>query len=88
MISSRLRQLFGDPLNAMLSLGVLAVALVCLPPLIRWGLVNAVFQPDPAACEAAQGQGACWGVVTEKAASSCSAATRPRRFGARCWPPG
>jgi general L-amino acid transport system permease protein len=67
MISSRLRQLFGDPLNAMLSLGVLAVALVCLPPLIRWGLVNAVFQPDPAACEAVQGQGACWGVVTEKA---------------------
>lgn len=67
MSSQSLRRLFGDPLNAMLSLGVLAAALVCLPPLVRWGLVNAVLQPDPAACEALQGRGACWGVVAEKA---------------------
>lgn len=62
-----LRRLFGDPLNAALSLGVLAAAAALLPALVRWGLLEAVFQPDTAACEAAQGRGACWGVVAEKA---------------------
>ena len=48
-----LRRLFGDPLNAALSLGVLAAAAALLPALVRWGLLEAVFQPDTAACEAA-----------------------------------
>jgi general L-amino acid transport system permease protein len=34
--------------------------------LLHWGVLNAVFQPDAAACQASRGLGACWGVVAEK----------------------
>ncbi|MBX9848320.1 MAG: amino acid ABC transporter permease [Rhodocyclaceae bacterium] len=34
--------------------------------LFDWAVLQAVFRPDAAACHALQGNGACWGVVTEK----------------------
>ncbi len=34
--------------------------------LMQWGVLNAVFRPDAAACQALAHQGACWGVVPEK----------------------
>jgi general L-amino acid transport system permease protein len=34
--------------------------------LIRWALIDAVWQPDAVACMDARGHGACWGVITEK----------------------
>ena len=37
-----------------------------MPPLLNWTVFNAVVQPDNAACRAAEGVGACWGVVAEK----------------------
>jgi len=61
------RRLFGDPLNATLTLLVLAAVALWLPPFVRWALLNAQFAPDVAACEALTQQGACWGVVAEKA---------------------
>ncbi|MEO8296636.1 MAG: amino acid ABC transporter permease [Burkholderiales bacterium] len=42
------------------------VALWLLWPTLRWALWEAVYIPDEAACRAALGQGACWGVVVEK----------------------
>lgn len=66
MIALR-RALFGDPLNAALSLLILAVLALTLPPLVDWALLKARFAPDVAACEALERSGACWGVVTEKA---------------------
>lgn len=33
---------------------------------LSWGLLHAVFAPDPEQCQAARGIGACWGVVHEK----------------------
>lgn len=33
---------------------------------IDWGVLNAVFHPDLAACQALQREGACWGVVAHK----------------------
>ena len=60
-----LRRLFGDPLNAALSLGVLAA--VALVPACRssaGGAERPVFQPDTAACGPPR-SGACWGVVAK-----------------------
>ena len=68
MMGARLRRtLFGDPFNAALSLIVLAAALLILPPLLEWAVLNARFAPDVGACEALAHRGACWGVVAEKA---------------------
>lgn len=56
---------FGTPLNAGLTLlfGWLLVATV--PPVLRWGIFDAVWlDPDPAACRAAAG--ACWSFVNAK----------------------
>ena len=62
-----LRQnLFADWRSALTSLFLLGLALYLLPQLWRWGLAGAVFGADAQACQAARGQGACWGVVTEK----------------------
>ena len=33
----------------------------------NWAVWHAVFQPDAAACQALSHQGACWGVIQEKA---------------------
>lgn len=62
-----LRSLFFDGwANSLLTLLVLALLAWALPPLLNWTVFNAVVQPDNAACRAAEGVGACWGVVAEK----------------------
>ena len=61
--------LFGGVFNTVLT--VLAVGLLAftIPPLIRWGLVDAAWiAPNGPACRAASGQdGACWAFIVEKA---------------------
>ncbi|MCL4746547.1 MAG: amino acid ABC transporter permease [Burkholderiaceae bacterium] len=58
--------LFGDWRNVLTTVIVLLLALLYVPRLVDWGLVQAVFQPDADVCQAARGTGACWAVVTEK----------------------
>jgi general L-amino acid transport system permease protein len=58
--------LFDGWQNTLATLVVLGLLAWCLPPLLDWAVVNAVFAPDNAACRAAVGRGACWGVVAEK----------------------
>jgi general L-amino acid transport system permease protein len=60
------RNLFSDVFSGLTTLALLAAALWWLPGLIDWLLLRAVFQPDAAACHAANHTGACWGVVAEK----------------------
>ncbi|MDP3513038.1 MAG: amino acid ABC transporter permease [Sulfuritalea sp.] len=60
------RNLFSDAFSSVTTLALLAAALWWLPGLIDWLLLQAVFRPDAAACEAANHAGACWGVVAEK----------------------
>jgi general L-amino acid transport system permease protein len=60
------RNFFNGPLNSVMTLLVLAVLALLLPPLLSWGLFHAVFAPDNAACRELQGHGACWGVIAEK----------------------
>lgn len=60
------RELFGSPASALATLGLLALAAWALPVVLDWALWNAVWHADAAACQAARGQGACWGVVVEK----------------------
>ena len=60
------RHFFNGPLNTALTLAVLALLALVLPPLVSWGLLHAVAAPDNAACREASGTGACWGVVAEK----------------------
>jgi general L-amino acid transport system permease protein len=60
------RNLFDGWANALLTLALAALALLALPPLFNWAVWHAVAAPDNAACRAAHGVGACWGVVAEK----------------------
>lgn len=52
--------------NTLLTLVTLALLLWTVPPLLGWGVFHAVPTADNAACRAAVGVGACWGVVAEK----------------------
>jgi general L-amino acid transport system permease protein len=52
--------------NTLLTLVVLALLVLTLPPLLGWSVFHAVTSADNAACRAAVGLGACWGVVAEK----------------------
>ena len=47
-------------------LGLLLLAWL-LWRLFQWGVLDAVFKPDPQACQALAREAACWGVVAEKA---------------------
>ncbi|MEZ5728500.1 MAG: hypothetical protein R3E48_11135 [Burkholderiaceae bacterium] len=61
------RNLFSTPLNAAMTLLILAGFAWVLPPVLDWLVFKAVWGPQPiAACEAARGSGACWAVVWEK----------------------
>lgn len=64
-LRARLRPWFGTPLNAALSLILLAAVAVALPRLLRWAVLDAAFLPaTPASCAAASG--ACWSFVIAK----------------------
>jgi general L-amino acid transport system permease protein len=58
--------LFDGWRNITATLVVIGLLAWLLPPMLQWGLINAVFAPDNAACRAAQEHGACWGVIAEK----------------------
>ncbi|HEX4172204.1 MAG TPA: amino acid ABC transporter permease [Acetobacteraceae bacterium] len=52
------RNLFSSVLNSALTIAVLALAALVLPPLIRWGIVQATLHGTTRA--ACTGDGACW----------------------------
>ena len=58
--------LFDGWRNTAATLIVLALLVYFVPPLLSWGVFQAVFAPDNAACRAAAEHGACWGVIAEK----------------------
>ena len=60
------RNLFDGWRNTLATVVVLGVLAVYIPPIFQWAIWNAVARPDNAACRAAVGVGACWGVVAEK----------------------
>ncbi len=60
------KSFFDGWLNSLLTLVVLAVLVVALPPLFGWSIWHAVAVPDNALCRAQHHVGACWGVVAEK----------------------
>jgi general L-amino acid transport system permease protein len=60
------RSFFDGWANALLTLAVIALLVLAVPPLFNWAVWHAVATPDNAACRAAHGTGACWGVVAEK----------------------
>jgi general L-amino acid transport system permease protein len=57
--------LFGDRATTLSTLIIGGLLVWYIPQLLSWGVFNALWQPDAAACQAAT-QGACWGVVAEK----------------------
>jgi len=62
--------LFGGVFNTVLTLLAVALLAFTIPPLIRWGLVDAVWSaPNGPACRAGGGHepGACWAFIIEKA---------------------
>ena len=54
--------LFNGWLNSALSLVVLYILWLTVPPLINWALINSSWLPSGDQCKA--GEGACWSVVT------------------------
>jgi len=59
-------QLFGDWRTGAATVLLGALLLWAIPPVADWALFSAVWVPDLAACRAARGEGACWGVISEK----------------------
>ena len=60
------RNLFGSGGSALATLTIVAALFYYVPGFIDWEVVNAVAEPDIAACRALDGTGACWGVIAEK----------------------
>jgi general L-amino acid transport system permease protein len=60
------RELFGDWRTGLATVLLGALLLWVVPQFMGWALFKAVWMPDLAACRAAQGEGACWGVIAEK----------------------
>jgi general L-amino acid transport system permease protein len=58
--------LFGDWRTAVSTIIIGALLLWFVPRLVDWALLKAVWSADLKACRAAEGVGACWGVITEK----------------------
>ncbi len=58
--------LFADWMSTLATFAMVALATYVLPMLFEWAIVKAVFRPDANACQAARGEGACWGVIAEK----------------------
>lgn len=58
--------LFYNVPNSLLTLIVAGAVGLLLFKLAQWGIVNAVWQADNAACRALDHGGACWGVIAEK----------------------
>jgi general L-amino acid transport system permease protein len=58
--------LFANLTNSVMTLLVLAVAVLAVVKSMDWALLNAVFGANLEACNNMRGIGACWGVVTEK----------------------
>jgi len=60
------RTLRLQPLQSALSLILLALVILLGNKAMQWAVLEAVFVPDEALCQAARGVGACWGVLAEK----------------------
>lgn len=58
--------LLADRFSVAVTLLIALALLYWLPALVDWALLKAVFVRDSAACRAASGEGACWGVIAEK----------------------
>ena len=58
--------LFSSPLNSLMTVVMMGIVMFALSQATSWSLTNAVFGADLAACNAARGLGACWGVIAEK----------------------
>src|SRR5947209_14089830 len=56
--------LFNSVFNSILTLLAVYLLVLSVPPLIRWGLVDAIWSaPNGQAC---RGEGACWAFIAEK----------------------
>ncbi len=60
------RSFFDGWRNSLLTLAVLALLALAMPPLFSWAVWHAVPQADNTLCRQMHGIGACWGVVAEK----------------------
>lgn len=58
--------LFGGPISALFTIAVGLLLTRWAVQVIDWAVLGAVFRPDADACQAARGQGACWGAVAAK----------------------
>jgi general L-amino acid transport system permease protein len=58
--------MFKGKINSTISVLLIAALGWALWHLLPWGVWHAVFGNDLEACRAVRGQGACWGIVTEK----------------------
>jgi len=58
--------LFGTWFSGIVTVAIGLLLAKAAGHVLNWGVLHAVFQPDSAACQAARGTGACWGVVVEK----------------------
>jgi len=58
--------LFGDWKSALTTVLLGALLIYWLPGILDWSIFRAVTEPNAERCQAARGEGACWGVIFEK----------------------
>jgi len=60
------RSFFDGPVNTAMTLVVISLLALSVPPLFNWMVLYAITAPDPDLCREIHAFGACWGVITEK----------------------
>lgn len=60
------RACWSSPISATITVALLLLLAPLIWALLDWGVWQAIWRPDLAACDAARGHGACWGVIAEK----------------------
>ncbi len=58
--------LFGDWRSTLTTVLLGALLIYWLPGILDWSIFRAVTEPNAERCQAARGEGACWGVILEK----------------------
>jgi len=66
LVAALRRHLFGSRFSSITTLILVLIFFQTIPDFIAWALIHPVWTADAALCKQSMGEGACWGVITEK----------------------
>ncbi|NDB12380.1 MAG: amino acid ABC transporter permease [Betaproteobacteria bacterium] len=66
LVAALRRHLFGSRFSSITTLILVLIFFQTIPDFIAWALIHPVWTADASLCKQSMGEGACWGVITEK----------------------